>query len=111
MLAKAWSNGSASIDSPGGYGLEFAASDRDRFFDRSWEHIVVELDGSETVKVTLSDSFWRRCPEIHSAGIGRWLQDVGAAPWPKGNRPGIAVTPIEGNRFSARLIKRQTLTR
>ena len=55
----------------------------------------------------MSPSFWRGCSELRSAAIGRWLIEQGAAPWDRGKPPGIAVTPLASNGFSARLLKRQ----
>jgi len=39
MQVTAWSNGST------GYGLDFRANDRDRFFDRNWRDVVLDRFG------------------------------------------------------------------
>ena len=102
MLATAWSNGRPSR-SGSGYGLRFVDEDRDRHFDRRWTTVVLELDGGPAVTAGISDAFWRKCAELRSAEIGRWLLANQAAPWPKGSPPRVTVTHLEGNRFRARL--------
>ena len=105
MMASGWQGGSAGPNEPAGYGIKFAADDRDRYFDQSWDHVVVDLDGVGPTNINLSESFWRRCSELRSADVGRWLLDSGAAPWPKQNPTRIVVTPVDGNCFAARVHK------
>jgi len=105
MMANGWHNGGADATQPAGYGIKFSADDRDRYFDDSWDHVVVNLDGAEPTTIKLSESFWRRCSELRSADIGRWLLASGAAPWPKQDPTKIIVTPVVGNRFIARVHK------
>jgi hypothetical protein len=102
MLLQGWHNGRPT-DEPGGYGLRLTPGDRDRNFDTEWTSVDVELDGGPTVAVTLNPSFWRSCPELRSAEIGRWLLDSGVAPWPLGDPPSVVVRAVEGNRFTARI--------
>ena len=83
--------------------------DRDRHFDRDWDRVVLQLPGGISAEVRLSASFWSRCSELHSAGVGRWLFESGAAPWPKGLPPRIFLNPISGNDFSAELTLRGTI--
>lgn len=108
MRAVGWHNGS-SPDEPSGYGLAFSIADRDRHFDRSWPEAIIELDGFGEVTMPLSPSFWRSCSELRSVDVGRWLLEQGAAPWPASRPPGIAVRPIEGPRFAARVIRSRSL--
>lgn len=108
MHATGWHNGGAPQD-PTGYGLKVVARDRDRYFDQEWSDVVLDLEGAGDVRVQLSRSFWRSCTELRSADVGRWLLSQGAAPWLKGNPPGIVVTPDTENRFSARILRRRTL--
>lgn len=108
MHATAWHNGGESTG-PAGYGIRFDAADRDRHFAKEWDEVVLELEGGTQATVNLSPSFWRVCSELRSAEVGRWLLDRGAAPWQRGNPPTMVVTPIAGNRFSARLLKRHVL--
>lgn len=108
VYTTAWHNGGPPEETSG-YGLKLTKADRDRYFDSSWEHILLELDGAETTSVSLSPSFWRSCPELRSAEIGSWLIQHGAAPWKQGSPPGIVLAPVEGNQFAARLLARRSL--
>lgn len=100
MRATAWSNGSPS-PTGSGYGLKISAWDRDRFFEREWADVIVELAGEEPASIRLSQSFWRSCSELRSASIGRWLLKSDLAPWPKGEPPTCNLSPVGGNRFRA----------
>lgn len=108
MHATAWHNGGSPLD-PAGYGIKFTEQTRDKHFDPAWETVILELHGDESTAIALSPSFWRSCSELRSADVGRWLLKAEAAPWPKGSPPGIAVDPVAGNRFAARVLKRRTL--
>ena len=78
-------------------------------FDVAWTEVLVTLDGGEETVISLSPSFWRTCPELRSAEVGRWLLAAGAAPWERGQPPHVVVTPIHDNRFSARILKPKRL--
>lgn len=99
MRATGWSNGSA-LASGAGYGLKISRRDRDRYFDSSWEGIVLDLPGQGIAEVRLSRSFWAKCTELRSAAIGRWLTASGQAPWPPGCPPTVTLRPDGGNRFT-----------
>ena len=60
------------------------------------------VNGGETVLVSLSESFWRSCPELRSAAIGHWLFRNGLAPWPRGKPSAALLIPAGSNRFSLR---------
>lgn len=108
MYATAWSNGQDEKQ-PSGYGLKVSVRDRDRHFEQSWTSITLELPDGRESEIPLSPSFWRSCSELRSADVGRWLLDIGLAPWSANNPPGIALDPLGGKRFRARVIKRRTL--
>lgn len=99
MRAVAWSNGSP-LSSGSGYGLRVSAEDRDRFFDRAWTNVIIELPGEGPSTVALSKSFWSRCSELRSAALGRWLLGAGLAPWPRGEPPTFLLLPREEGRFT-----------
>lgn len=101
MKVRAWSNG-RPLRTGAGYGVRLSDRDRDQYFDPEWREVTVDLDRGETVSVSLSESFWRSCPELRSAAIGRWLLDNGLAPWPPGVPPVALLIPVGGNRFSLR---------
>jgi hypothetical protein len=109
MRAVGWQGGSAGAHSPAGYGVKFTPADRDRYFEQSWTHVILELEDGPVIEVRLTDSFWRSCSELRSAELGRWLLESGRAPWPKHAPPRIAVDPVNGNRFHARLLAQHNL--
>jgi len=84
------------------YGFLIGHPNRDKYFDRSWSDVVVEIDG-EPVTFPLSPSFWRKCPEIRGRTIKAWLKKEGHLGWPDGRPPKFELRPIGGNRF--RLVK------
>jgi hypothetical protein len=98
MQATAWKNGGS------GYGLHIRTADRDRFFDRAWRQVVLDLTGQGPVIVTVSPSFWRRCTELRSAEIGRWLHCNGLAPWPSGIPPRVVMEQVADNRFAVKML-------
>jgi len=106
VRATAWHGGAGER---GSYGIKFTEADRDRYFDRSWRDVVLELDGAGTTKARLTPSFWRVCSEVRSRAIGDWLIRARVAPWPTGSPPGLVVTPEGGNRFAVRLLQRHML--
>ncbi len=72
-------------------------------FDPGWPDVIVSLDQGETVSVALSKSFWRSCPELRSAAIGRWLLRNRLAPWPRGLPPTLLLRHVAGNRFELQM--------
>lgn len=80
------------------YGVRLGRANAESYFQKTWAFIEVELDG-EIHRVKLPGSFWRKCPELKSAAIGRWLQKHRLAPWPKGDPPKLKLSLLEGNRF------------
>lgn len=98
MKAKAWNNG-RHHPSGAGYGVKLSAGDRDRWFQKDWAAIRIQVPGEGTTEVPLSESFWRRCSELRSAAIGRWLRGSGMAPWPKGEPPALTIEHVEGSLF------------
>lgn len=98
MRAKAWNNGQ-HLASGAGYGIKLSAKDRDGVFMRGWKTVQLEVPGQGITSVRLSDSFWRRCSELRSAALGRWLRENGMAPWPKGQPPTLLIEQRTGNAF------------
>ena len=45
MIVTGWNNGDHQ-KSGAGYGVKLNADDRDRFFKRDWETIILEMEGS-----------------------------------------------------------------
>jgi len=90
MYATAWKGGT--------YGVRVGSRNVAQYFERQWDFVEIELDG-EYHRVSLSDSFWKRCPELRSVTFGDWLQRRGLRPWPKGNPPKLELTLVKGNKF------------
>ena len=105
IIVTAWNNGKHHV-SGAGYGLKLHAPDRDRYFQRKWETVILELQGFPVpVEVNIDkNSFWGpKCRELISKKIGLWLIENSLAPWPKGKPPKLFILPVNGNRFSVRL--------
>jgi len=92
MRVTGWSNGQP-LPTGAGYGVRLSDHDRDDHFDHGWHQVVVILDEGESVSVPLSKSFWRSCPELRSAAIGRWLLRL---PSPRPMAAGAASCPDAG---------------
>ena len=97
MQVTAWNNGGAT------YWLEVNVSDRDRYFDRGWKNVVLELAGQGNAVITVSPSFWRGCSELRGIEIRQWLHRNGLAPWPRGQRPRVVMQQLADNRFAVTL--------
>lgn len=106
MQVTGWKNQGGAPTEPSGYGLSVTKTDR-RHFDRSWSDVIIELENDGVAIARLNETFWSTCPELRSADIGRWLLELGVAPWGTRAPPRIALTQVEGNRFAARVIQRR----
>jgi hypothetical protein len=76
FIAKTWNNG-GHHSSGAGYGLKIELDDREQFFNRNWQTVILHLDGYERpIEVNVAKaSFWNRtCGELISQDIGIWLQ-------------------------------------
>jgi hypothetical protein len=105
MIATAWMNGKQSAPNVA-YGLKIQAADRDRYFQKGWKTVTLELEGySRLVEVNVDKpSFWGpKCRELISKEIGFWFMENNLVPWPKRKPPKLLIEPIAGNRFSVRL--------
>lgn len=99
MIVSGWNNGSPNNKTGAGYGIRLSKEDRDRYFKKEWDFVEIELEDGEVVKVKLSNSFWNKCTELRSSKIGKWLLEMGYAPWPKGNPPKFRLIPVYERRF------------
>lgn len=105
MIVTAWNNGSHGI-SGAGYGLKVSKSDRDRYFRRQWNSVILELEETPIpIEVNIDkESFWgETCRELIGQGIGIWLRKYQLAPYPKGRLPKLVVEPISENWFRVKL--------
>jgi hypothetical protein len=95
MDATAWNNGG------GTYGIRVGFPNRERFFDRSWTAVEIEIDG-EVRQFPVRGGFWRHCPEIRDKGepvIREWLCRHRTLKWAKGDPPRMELVPVGENRF------------
>ena len=107
MIVTAWKNGTEPACPSGAeYGVSVETDDRDRYFQKDWETIELELQGyAHVVKVNVATpSFWScTCRELTHSEIGQWLIDNGLDSWNLGTPPKLSLKFIGGNRF--RLMK------
>lgn len=90
MIVSAWYGGT--------YGIRVGIDNARRFFDKSWAHIEVEIEGV-FYRFNLSQTFWSTCPEFRGGPIPNWLKSQGLVPWPRGNPPKFELNPLGNNRF------------
>lgn len=98
IRATGWSNGSPS-KSGTGYGLRIRSDDRDKTFLPDWDSVAIDLPNGNCATVTLSEAFWRKCSELRSPEIGRWMLDEGLAPWPARQPPAFRLEQVGAARF------------
>jgi hypothetical protein len=103
LIWTAWNSGT-HLKSGAGYGFKVPIRDRDRFFDRKWRSVVLELptaSGHTEIEVNVAkDSFWtEKCHELISRDIGQWLRSNGLAPWRRGRPPKVNVEAVGERRF------------
>jgi hypothetical protein len=102
MTVTAWNNGKYA-SSGAGYGLRLDPADRNKTFQQSWSNVTLDLPNDVNgVQVRLSASFWRDCPELRSAMIGKWLIASGYRRWPRRSPPAFTLTQVQGNRFKVK---------
>ena len=100
MRVSGWNNGSPNNTTGAGYGVRISSfSDRDKYFKRDWDKVLIELEGNGEIEVNISQSFWSGCCELRSAKIGSWMIKNNLAPWPKGIPPHLELQPLGGRRF------------
>ena len=92
MRVTAWNDGGE------GYGIRVGEANRDRYFDKGWGAIEVEIAGVPH-QFRLASSFWGDSPEFRGRQIGDWLRLQGLAYWPVGSPPALELMPLGGNRF------------
>jgi hypothetical protein len=103
MKVVGWDNGSPNNRTGEGYGIRIVPKDRDRYFKRTKSSVIIELENGDSAKVKLSDSFWRDCAELRSPKIGKWMLNVGLAPWSISSPPNLRLEPGDKRKFKFRL--------
>ena len=90
------------------YGVRVGSVNANRFFPKGVTCVEVEIDG-HLHSFPLRGTFWKKCPEIRGAPIGRWLRAHGLAPWQSGHPPQVDLLPLGGNRFRLQLESTKSL--
>ena len=103
MIVTAWNNGSHK-KTGAGYGLKIGVSDRDRYFKKSWKTVFVHLPNGQTAEVNTDKeskiSFWNgSCRELINQEIGKWLIEIGKAPWNRGDPPKFELCLLRERHF------------
>jgi len=100
MIVTAYNNG-AHHESGAGYGLRIRKADRERYFSRNWQNLVISLPNGQIATPNLDKgSFWGDCRELINQEIGGWLRSENLAPWPDHKPPKLNLEPSAENRFS-----------
>ena len=94
-----WNNGSPDNITGAGYGIRISKDNRKKYFKEEWTNVIVDIEGEVTVSVNLTNSFWKKCSELRSSMIGKWMIESKLAPWIKGKPPKMKLYPLESNRF------------
>jgi len=110
MIGTAWRGGykknEYSNPKKGSYGLKVSVTDRDKYFKRDWDNIVLEIEGkNKEFKVNINkDSFWGpMCRELIHKEIKQWFLEDDIAPWERGKPPKIKLEVVGSNRLRASL--------
>ena len=106
FLAKTWNNGKHHLTGAG-YGLKISLENRDRFFNRNWQTVILHLQGyHRPIEVNVAKaSFWNRtCRELIKKDIGIWLYQNDKAPWTSGQPHEVKIKLIGDREFNVELI-------
>ena len=106
FIAKTWNN-SHYHASGAGYGLKISFEDRERFFNRDWQNVILHLSGyPRPIEANVAKaSFWSRtCGELIKKDIGIWLQRNNRARWNNGHPYEVRFTVVGEREFNVELI-------
>lgn len=101
MIATAWNNGT-HLRNGRGYGFKVSIPDRDAFFNKEWDSIVVEIEEfPDPIEISIEkDAFWSESSvPLTSLAVGKWLIKNGMSAWPIGNSPVFVLEPVKDNQF------------
>lgn len=104
--ASAWNNG-LHRRTGGGYGIKLRLKDRDKYFDKKYNDVILYLETSpQKIIINIKKkSFWNSSRELSHSEIGLWLIANKKAPWPKNDPPSISLKYLGKNEFKATLEK------
>ncbi|MFD3157091.1 hypothetical protein ACFIJ5_09555 [Haloimpatiens sp. FM7330] len=99
MIVTTWNNGNYNT-SGAGYGVKISKKDRQKFFDKAWDSVVIGIsDFKNSKEIHLHDTFWTTCSELRSAKIGKYLIDNGLGKWEKRKPYKLLLFPQVDNKF------------
>ncbi len=81
------------------YGIRIRKRDRDYLFDRRWTYVDIIVEDKYSIKVKITDSFWRNCSELRHGFFKEYFIEKGYIPWPKGRPPKFLLVHIGRNVF------------
>jgi len=102
MIVKAWNNGSYS-KTGGGYGISIYKADRAKYFNKSWESVVISIE-DRSIEIKLLDTFWTTCNELRGKEIGEYLIKYGLGTWAKGKPYELELKNVSNNKFVLKVI-------
>lgn len=105
MIGTVWNNGTYN-PSGVGYGIKIKQTDRDKYFNRDWVNVILELE-DEKISISVSinkSSFWSNCRQLIKKEIGIWLIGHERGTWEKGSPHKAKIEQISDNRFSVNFI-------
>jgi hypothetical protein len=104
-MATCWNNGRQS-PSGAGYGIKLTVAERDELLDRSHASVDLILPDDTVIQAIRCDkkSMWLgNCRELIHRDIGKWMLQIGLAPWPKGLPPRLKLEKDVGKRLKVSL--------
>ena len=93
-----WTNGKPNTSTGSGYGINIPLKIRKSIFQKSWNSMKLDLDGS-IVDIPLTSAFWNKCNEVRSPEIGKWLIKHNANSWIRGKPTKVEMIQVQGNQF------------
>lgn len=103
MIVKTWNDGSYN-DSGAGYGIKISKCDRSKLFSKLDNKVIIHIGNiSNSIEITLRDTFWTTCSELRSCEIGKYLIDNGLRRWEKYKPHKLLLVPQGSNNFLLKL--------
>lgn len=79
------------------YGLRIPIRKRQIFVGHKDVFLVFVEDGNkmELIKIKISPSFWKKCPELTGMELNKWIsENIKWTHWKKGNPPKFLLFPV-----------------
>ena len=86
-----WTNSRPNHKTGSGFGIRIPKNIRAEIFQFEWTQVLIQTNEGEFV-VPITPSFWRKCSELRSRKIGKWIIDNDLSRWEKGKPPKVSVT-------------------